>query len=218
MQNNYYNANHPLRPYTHSLPAMPGTHPPANALRGETPPTARAGFHPAEQSGRWIEIEDHRGKSGYVNGEPYEIKDFGPLPDGWSDTPPPPTLDEARAAKLAEVMSAYQAAFAPIEAVYPSAEREGWAIQEAEAKALFADPQADPASVAPVLCALVQLRARGETPADLAQKVLANAGQWRMVYAWLTGQQQRMYGEVSGLTTVEEIQAYPVEYQLPEGM
>ncbi len=130
----------------------------------------------------------------------------------------PPTLEEARAAKLAQVMDAYQAAFAPIEAVYPSAEREGWPIQEAEARALLADPQADAATVAPVLSALVQLRARGETPADLAQKVLANAGQWRMVYAWFTGQQQRMYGEVSGLATVAEIEAYPVEYQLPEGM
>ena len=217
MQNNYFDATHPLRPYTHSLPAMPGTIPPANALRGETP-AARPGFHPAEKAGRWIEIEDHRGQSGYVNGTPCEIKDFGPLPDGWSDTPPPPTLEEARAAKLAEVMSAYQAAFAPIEAVYPSAEREGWAIQETEAAALLADAHADPATVAPVLSALVQLRSRGETPADLAQKVLANAGQWRMVYTWLTGQQQRMYGEVSGLATVDEIQAYPVEYQLPEGM
>ena len=94
MQNNYFDANHPLRPYTHTLPAMPGTIPPANALRGETP-TARPGFHPAEKAGQWIEIEDHRGESGYVNGQPYEVKDFGPPPDGWSDTPPPPAPDEA---------------------------------------------------------------------------------------------------------------------------
>ena len=140
----------------------------------------------------------------YANGT------FSPPPP-----PPAPTLDEARAARLAEVMRAYQAAFSPIEAVYPSAEREGWPIQEAEAKALLAAPQADPAEIAPVLSALVQLRARGETPADLAAKVLQNAGQWRMIYALLTGQQQRMYGEVSGLATVEEIQAYPVEYRLP---
>ncbi len=93
MQNNYFDANHPLRPYTHSLPAMPDTVAPANALRGETP-TARPGFHPAEQNGRWIDIEDHRGKSGYVNGQPCEVKDFGPLPEGWSDAPPPPTPEE----------------------------------------------------------------------------------------------------------------------------
>ena len=96
MQNNYFDANHPLRPYTHSLPAMPGTVAPANALRGH-PPTARPGFHPAEQSGQWIEIEDHRGKQGYVNGQPCEIKDFGPLPGGWSDTPPPTPEEVAQA-------------------------------------------------------------------------------------------------------------------------
>lgn len=93
MQNNYFDNTHPLRPYTHSLPAMPGTVAPANALRGQTP-TARPGFHPAEKDGRWTEIEDHRGESGYVNGQPCEIKDFGPLPDGWSDTPPAPTIEE----------------------------------------------------------------------------------------------------------------------------
>ena len=141
-----------------------------------------------------------------------------PITDAEAAAMQAPTLEEARAAKLAEVMGAYQAAFAPVEAVYPSAEREGWAIQEAEARALLADSQAEAASVAPVLSALVRLRARGETPAELAHKVLANAGQWRMVYAWLTGQQQRMYGEVSGLATVEEVQAYPVEYRLPEGV
>lgn len=94
MQTHYFDASHPLRPYTHSLPAMPGTIAPANALRGETPPTARPGFHPAEQNGRWIEIEDHRGRNGYVNGQPHEIESFGPPPDGWSETLPPPTPEE----------------------------------------------------------------------------------------------------------------------------
>lgn len=131
---------------------------------------------------------------------------------------PPPSLDEARAAKLSEVMFGYQAAFAPIEAVYPSAEREGWAVQEAEAKALMASPQGDPAVIAPVLSTLVQVRARGESAAALAARVLQNAGQWRMVYAYLTGQQQRMYGEVCGLADAGEVLAYPVVYHLPEGL
>ena len=144
-------------------------------------------------------------------------------PEEWAaahpePAPPPPTLDKARAAKLAEIMFGYQAAFAPIEAAYPSAEREGWAVQEAEAKALLASPQANPAVIAPVLSTLVQVRARGESPADLAARVLQNAGQWRMIYAYLTGQQQRMYGEVCGLTDAGEILAYPVVYHLPEGL
>ena len=122
-----------------------------------------------------------------------------------------PTLDEARTAKLTEVMSAYQAAFAPVEAVYPAAEREGWPAQEAEARAVLAGSTSD----TPVLSLLVQLRGRGETEAELAAKVLANAGQWRMLYAYLAGQQQRMYADVSALKTVEEVQAYRVEYRMP---
>lgn len=42
----------------------------------------------------WEQVEDHKGKSGYVNGVPTEIKEYGPLPDGWSDTPPAPTIEE----------------------------------------------------------------------------------------------------------------------------
>lgn len=132
---------------------------------------------------------------------------------------PTPTLEEAVKTKLAEVMRGYSAAFAPIEAVYPAAEREGWPIQEAEARAVMTDTEAE----TPVLSALVQLRARGETVAQLAAKVLQNSGQWRMVYAYLTGQQQRMYGEVSALAeqpgiTAEDVLAYPVAYALPEGL
>lgn len=104
MRNNYFDNTHPLRPYTHSSPAMPGTVPPVNALRGETP-TARPGFHPAEQNGRWIEIEDHRGQNGYVNGQPYEVRDFGPLPDGWSETLPPPTPEELARAEYETALS-----------------------------------------------------------------------------------------------------------------
>lgn len=165
------------------------------------------------------QTDDNRGRAGWVNGQPFIMEDFGQLPKAFSDTPPEPAMEEALAAKLAEVMRGYSAAFAPVEAVYPAAEREGWPVQEAEARALMADPQAE----TPVLSALVQLRARGETVAALAEKVLANAGQWRMVYAYLTGQQQRMYGEVTALAAQEgitgaDVAAYPVEYRMPEGL
>lgn len=42
----------------------------------------------------WVNEENHVGESGYVNGVPTEIKEYGPLPDGWSDTPPPLTTEE----------------------------------------------------------------------------------------------------------------------------
>lgn len=129
----------------------------------------------------------------------------------------PLSLEEAKAVKLATVMAAYQAAFAPIEAVYPAAEREGWPIQEAEARAVLADLGGAPETLAPVLSLLVQIRGRGETVADMAAKVLANAGQWRLLYASLTGQQQKMYADVSALSSVEAVTAYPTTFQVPEG-
>lgn len=183
-----------------------------------TDPKEKAGHIPRWKGQQWEQVENHKGKEGYVDGVAFTVKDYGPLPEGWSDTPPPLTLADASTAKLAEVMSGYSAAFAPVESVYPATEREGWAIQEAEARALLADPNAD----TPVLAALVQFRARGESVADLATKVLDNAATWRMVYAYLTGQQQRMYGEVSTLAvqegiTAADIAAYPVEYVMPEG-
>ena len=93
MQNHYFDITHPLQPYTHSLAAMPGTVAPVNALRGEKP-TAKTGFWPAEKNGKWEDIEDHRGMEGYLNGQPHTIEEYGPLPNGWSDNPPPLTTEE----------------------------------------------------------------------------------------------------------------------------
>lgn len=133
--------------------------------------------------------------------------------------PPAPTLEEALTQKLSEVMRAYTAAFDSVEAIYPAAEREGWTTQEAEAAAVLANPSAS----TPVLSILVNLRAKGETIAQLAQKVLDNAANWRVLYAYLTGQQQRMYAEVTALAsgagvTAAHILAYEVTYLMPEGM
>lgn len=154
-----------------------------------------------------------------------EVDEYAALNPGevTEEVPPPPQppvpLETVVAEKLAEIMKGYAAAFAPVEAVYPLQEREGWAIQEAEARAALTDPEAE----TPVLSALVQLRAKGETVTDLAGKVMQNSAQWRMVYAYLTGQQQRMYGEVMALAeqdgvTNEDIAAYPVQYWMPEGL
>ena len=38
----------------------------------------------------WIQIEDHRGREGYVDGEWLRIEKAGPLPGEWSDEPPIP--------------------------------------------------------------------------------------------------------------------------------
>ena len=75
-------------------------------------PAHKDGYIPRWTGKKWEQVEDHRGKEGYVGGTPYTIKEYGPLPEGWSDTPPPPTLDEARAAKIAEINRGFDAALA----------------------------------------------------------------------------------------------------------
>ena len=75
-------------------------------------PTFKKGFVPCWDGGKWVQVEDHKGKEGYVDGNSYTIKDYGPLPKGWSDTPPPPSLAEAKTAKQAEINSGFDAALA----------------------------------------------------------------------------------------------------------
>ncbi len=77
-----------------------------------TAPTLKKGFIPCWNGKKWEQVEDHKGASGYVNGQPHTINVYGPLPDGWSDTPPPPSLDKAQAAKRVEINSGFDAALA----------------------------------------------------------------------------------------------------------
>lgn len=102
MQNNYFDSSHPLRPYTHSAPAMPGTVAPVNALR-KALPKAKKGYHWGESEGVWTYIEDHKGEEGYVNGVAHTIDDYGPYPDGWSTTPPEPTEEEKRQVRIVSI-------------------------------------------------------------------------------------------------------------------
>jgi len=96
MYDNYFDLTRPGMPYTHSHPALEGTHPASNAVRGNKMPEAPEGFHPGWDAGKnkWVNLENHIGKQGYVDGQPVTIKEYGPLPKGWSDAPPPPTPEE----------------------------------------------------------------------------------------------------------------------------
>ena len=77
-----------------------------------TAPAIVQGKVPRWNGKNWVQVEDHKGKSGYVDGQPYEMKEYGPLPDGWSDTPPVPALAEVQAAKRAEIAAGFAAAMA----------------------------------------------------------------------------------------------------------
>ncbi len=42
------------------------------------------GFIPHWDGGKWEQVENHKGRKGYVNGVYTEIKEYGPLPEGWT--------------------------------------------------------------------------------------------------------------------------------------
>ncbi|AAS97203.1 tail assembly protein [Nitratidesulfovibrio vulgaris] len=65
----------------------------------------------------WEHIEDHRGKAGYVEGQPHTVRDLGPLPAGWSTTAPEVPLADTKAAKRAEITAGHDAALAGVVAI-----------------------------------------------------------------------------------------------------
>jgi hypothetical protein len=197
---------------------------PGNA-REEFPPE---GDLPEHHRWRWVgkayeATPDYRGQTVYKpDGTTYHPATWGPLPDGDSLDPPPPSpeeaLAEAIAGKKAEVLSGYEAAFAPVYAPYSATERDGWNIQLEEALAVLDGREAD----APTLALMVQERGMDESLTDFAQLIVSKNLLYRPVYAFLTGQQQRMYRDVESMAampgiTADEVAAYLVEYQMPEG-
>lgn len=63
------------------------------------------GFIPRWNGSAWEQVENHKGKEGYLDGQPYTIKNYGPLPEGWSDTPPPPTPEELAERRKGEILA-----------------------------------------------------------------------------------------------------------------
>lgn len=75
-----------------------------------TQPPSKNGYIPRWAAGKWSLVEDHVGVAGYLDGTPHTITDYGPLPDGWSDTPPPKPFAEVLVSKRAAINAAFEAA------------------------------------------------------------------------------------------------------------
>ncbi len=73
---------------------------PAGAV--EIKPSSKEGFISHWNGEIWTQVENHKGENGYINNEPFEIKEFGPYPSGWSKEKIY-ALYEARAIKDSEV-------------------------------------------------------------------------------------------------------------------
>ena len=70
-----------------------------------TSPTLQDGHVPHWTGDAWEQVEDHKGQEGYVDGQPHTIKSYGPLPQGWSDTPPEPTPEAQTARRRTQIMA-----------------------------------------------------------------------------------------------------------------
>lgn len=68
-------------------------------------PDAREGYVPVWNGGAWEYIEDHRGERGWVNRVPFEIKELGPLPDGFAAEEPEPTPEELAERRRQEILA-----------------------------------------------------------------------------------------------------------------
>lgn len=71
-------------------------------------PTLQEGYVSVFKEGAWENIEDNRGKEYWLQDDAYgtparEMKELGPLPEGAMLTAPERTLEEVKAAKIAEL-------------------------------------------------------------------------------------------------------------------
>ncbi|NCB23786.1 MAG: phage tail protein [Deltaproteobacteria bacterium] len=73
-------------------------------------PVLTDGFIPRWVGAAWVQVANLKGKSGYLNGQPFTITEYGPAPDGWSETAPLPKLSDAQTAKRLQINAGFDAA------------------------------------------------------------------------------------------------------------
>ena len=128
------------------------------------------------------------------------------------EPPAPPSLEEVKAARLAEVNAAYDEAVSALVATYPDAELLTFDKQEAEARAWTVDHNAE--------TPLVDMLAAGRQmdKAGLVSRIIAKADAFALAVGYLTGQRQRYEDMLAAAQTAEEVAAVVPEYILPQGI
>lgn len=84
MKNYYFDNTNESKPFTHELDATEDTLPPDNALR--IAPEFKDGYHPCEQNGKWVLVEDNRKKTAYniETKEAVKIDYIGEIKEGFT--------------------------------------------------------------------------------------------------------------------------------------
>lgn len=145
------------------------------------------------------------------------VRRFSPLTKTWAQIPTkevypepvPPTLDEAKAAKLAEINAECQRMLESLTLTYPERELTTFDKQESEARAYAADATAS----TPFLSALAA--ARGIELADLVQRVIAKADAFTSASGYIIGQRQALEDRLDAAQTVEDVRDIIVSISMP---
>ena len=119
-------------------------------------------------------------------------------------TPPtpvvtPPTLDEVKAAKLAEINAACDAEIGALKATYPDTEVLTWDKQEQEARALVLDATA----TTPLIDSIAS--ARGLDRVELANLIIDKADPFAVASGASIGKRQKLEDQINAATTVEQV-------------
>lgn len=122
---------------------------------------------------------------------------------------PEPTLEEVKAAKLAEINSVCDSILNAAAADYPASEIQTFSQQTAEAQAYVLDKNAS----VPLLKTLAQ--ARGIELDELVQRVLVKHDVFSTLSGVVIGQRQAFEDRLQICETVDEVQAIEVNYELP---
>lgn len=120
------------------------------------------------------------------------------------------SLASTKTRKLAEINAACDAALAALTAGYPSSELLTFDKQEAEARALLADPEAATPFLTPLAAA------RGLETEELARKVIAKADAFTTASGHVIGLRQKDEDRLKAAQSVEDVAAIVPEYRLPE--
>ena len=120
------------------------------------------------------------------------------------------SLANTKSRKLAEINAACDAALAALTADYPESELLTFDKQEAEARALLADPEAATPFLTPLAAA------RGLETEELARKVIAKADAFTTASGHVIGLRQKDEDRLKAAQSVEDVAAIVPEYRLPE--
>ena len=138
-------------------------------------------------------------------------------PDGyfteeeWLSAHPQPelSLEEVKAAKLAEINAGCDAILKQAVSGYPETEQQTFYKQDAESAAYLENPETE----TPFLTILAA--ARGIDLETMVTKVRAKTDAFSRLSAFICGQRQAMEDELDACASVEAVQTIRVSYQMP---